>query len=406
MLTLYHRSGISQCLIQGAADDAAQAPVLLAAGQALTAAGLSAEAAFLSNAAVDLRLHQATNYFVDKFLALRAKVPVQQFETLCSALDPDRQGDELPCRFDRIAEVISDTLRAGKPWNLWSTYVRFIVCEPDSAKRNTIVLYHGSGIDECSIPKAADDAVQTPVLLAAGKALADAGLSAEAAFLSSAAVDLRLHEATNHYGDQFIALHAEIPTERYENLRRVLASDGQGGNLQCQFDRIADVISDTLRASESWNLWSTNVRFIVCEPAEAKPPDSPRDSSAATVNNQAAHPYVEPPQHKHDDLSFRSYSETRIYDALKQRGVLFFPLPVAVLGNDQKLEPDFVVIHQQKVGILEVHGAPYHPPQRATEEAERGRRFKLLGVSVHEFFDANRCRHDPQGVVDEFLNLF
>ena len=407
MITLYHRSGVNECLIPKAADDDSQGPVLLEAGKALTGAGLAAEAAFLSNAAEWIRLHEATNHYGDKFLALRATVPTEGYETLRRALDGDPQGGGLPCRFDRIAEVITDTLRASESWNLWSTYVRFIVCESTSAKHNTVVLYHGSGDNRCLIPKAADDAVLGPVLLEAGNALITQGQANEAAFLSNAAEGIRLHEATNRYGDQFLALRAAVPAARYETLRRTLDSDESDGDFQFRFDRIADVISDILRASESWNLWSTNVRFIVCEPAPTKPPEHPDDSGVATVANQALHSYADSPKHVYDGLYFRSRTETRIYDALKQRGALFFPLPVAVLGNDErKLEPDFVVIYKQKVGILEVHGAPYHPPQRAAAEAERGRRFKLLGVSVHEFFDADKCWEDPQGVVDDFLKLF
>ena len=106
-----------------------------------------------------------------------------------------------------------------------------------------ITLYHRSGINECLIPKAADDDSQGAVLHEAGKALKAQGLMNEAAFLSSAAVDLRLHEATNHYGDQFLALRAAVPTEGYEKMRRALDDDRQGG-LPCRFDRIAEVISE------------------------------------------------------------------------------------------------------------------------------------------------------------------
>ena len=77
MITLYHRSGVNVRLIPKAADDDSQGAVLLKAGKTLTGAGLSAEAAFLSNAAEGLHWHEATNHYGDKFPALRAAVPAE-----------------------------------------------------------------------------------------------------------------------------------------------------------------------------------------------------------------------------------------------------------------------------------------------------------------------------------------
>lgn len=108
MITLYHRSGVNECLIPKAADDDSQGEVWHEAVKALKAQGLMNEAAFLSSAVVALRWHEATNHYGDKFLALRATVPTEGYETLRRALDGDRQGGDLPCRFDRIAEVISE----------------------------------------------------------------------------------------------------------------------------------------------------------------------------------------------------------------------------------------------------------------------------------------------------------
>ena len=85
-----------------------------------------------------------------------------------------------------------------------------------------ITLYHRSGVNECLIPKAADDDSQGAVWHEAVKALKAQGLMNEAAFLSSAVVALRWHEATNHYGDKFLALRAAVTTEGYERLRRAL----------------------------------------------------------------------------------------------------------------------------------------------------------------------------------------
>jgi len=63
-----------------------------------------------------------------------------------------------------------------------------------------------------------------------------------------------------------------------------------------------------------------------------------------------------------DGLLFRSQSEIYLYQALKALGVSFAPLPVFIRGgNDYKrIEPDFVVIKDGIIMIVEVDGDTYH----------------------------------------------
>ena len=83
------------------------------------------------------------------------------------------------------------------------------------------------------------------------------------------------------------------------------------------------------------------------------------------------------------------------------------PLPLAVLGRRHRYkEPDFVVCHKGRCGVLEIHGDKWHPPETAAEEHERRREFVNLGITIFEIFDAGRCWRDPDGVVDEFLKAF
>ena len=58
-----------------------------------------------------------------------------------------------------------------------------------------------------------------------------------------------------------------------------------------------------------------------------------------------------------------------------------------------------------KWGILEVDGAPFHPPSRTTEDHTRDRFFKHHGIKVVEHYDADQCRNFPKLVVDQFLRL-
>ncbi|AMV24112.1 hypothetical protein VT84_06925 [Gemmata sp. SH-PL17] len=113
----------------------------------------------------------------------------------------------------------------------------------------------------------------------------------------------------------------------------------------------------------------------------------------------------------HDELRFRSRSEIAIYDVFKSRDVLFFPNAAAILGRHspeafEKREPDFLVCHKGKWGILEVSGEPWHSGAISTaKDHDRSRLFQHYGLVCVQHFDANRCRHSPADVVDEFLLL-
>ncbi|HVB22314.1 MAG TPA: hypothetical protein VNG51_10245 [Ktedonobacteraceae bacterium] len=106
------------------------------------------------------------------------------------------------------------------------------------------------------------------------------------------------------------------------------------------------------------------------------------------------------------NLRFRSESEKRIAQALDRAGVLFLPNCLARIttpeGRNTK-EPDFVVCHQGRWGILEVDGEPFHPPTRTVEDHKRDRDFRKYGIQV-EHFDASECYQQPDRVVKDFLD--
>ena len=106
---------------------------------------------------------------------------------------------------------------------------------------------------------------------------------------------------------------------------------------------------------------------------------------------------------RYNGLRFRSYSEIVIAKELDERGVLFFPLPAASRRGVRR-EPDFLIVVKGRVGILEVHGEPYHPATRAAEDHKRSLFFEESGIFV-KVFDAKECRTNPKTVVDTFLRL-
>ena len=109
-----------------------------------------------------------------------------------------------------------------------------------------------------------------------------------------------------------------------------------------------------------------------------------------------------------DNLRFRSQTEIRIAQALERAGVMFFPNCMARLSISDEAtgnrEPDFLVCADGRWGILEVDGDPYHPPERAAQEHERDRVFRLRGLKV-ERYSGGRCFETPDAVVAEFLKL-
>ena len=116
----------------------------------------------------------------------------------------------------------------------------------------------------------------------------------------------------------------------------------------------------------------------------------------------------------HDELHFRSKAEIAIYDELKQRDVLFFPNPAAVLGASaseygaavEKKEPDFLICYKGKWGILEINHDDFHTGiVRTTKDHERARKFNHYGLFFIHAYDYDKCRADRVGVVDEFLKL-
>ena len=126
-----------------------------------------------------------------------------------------------------------------------------------------------------------------------------------------------------------------------------------------------------------------------------------RQLEGKDISNQAK--IIAAPPYSYKRMGFRSKTEMLICKAFEKTKALFFPLPLANSKGIIK-EPDFLVCHEGKWGILEVAGKPYHPPSRAAEDHERTRWFEHHGIRVH-IYDANKCYQDPEGVVKEFLSL-
>lgn len=154
--------------------------------------------------------------------------------------------------------------------------------------------------------------------------------------------------------------------------------------------KFADLVIPSIAGYDIWGAYVS---------PRIEPPPSQTDG---TPLNAGA--LVSPGLIEHDGLRFRSRTETRIYDELKKRAVLFFPNAAAILGGtDTRREPDFLICQSGKWGILEVMGEDYHPAKTAMQDHERARLFKRYGLYYIEFYPATRCYTSPAEVVDEFL---
>ncbi len=85
-------------------------------------------------------------------------------------------------------------------------------------------------------------------------------------------------------------------------------------------------------------------------------------ASGAGINNQGRVRSENLASRECDGLLFRSEPEIHLYRALKSIGVTFAPLPVFLRGGPKyaRLEPDFVVLKDGVVMVIEVDGDTFH----------------------------------------------
>lgn len=97
-----------------------------------------------------------------------------------------------------------------------------------------------------------------------------------------------------------------------------------------------------------------------------------------------------------DGLLFRSEQEILLYKALKSSGVSFAPLPVFIHGGTEyrRIEPDFVVIKDGIILVVEVDGDTVHHETPAEAHA----RTTML---VHEGAHVERVKASECGTVED-----
>ncbi len=90
-----------------------------------------------------------------------------------------------------------------------------------------------------------------------------------------------------------------------------------------------------------------------------------------------------------DGLQFRSQQEINLYKALKALGVSFAPLPVFVRGGQEyrRIEPDFVIVKDGIMLVVEVDGDTFHkesPAEAYRTTMLEGERARMIHVNASE----------------------
>jgi uncharacterized protein YjbI with pentapeptide repeats len=102
---------------------------------------------------------------------------------------------------------------------------------------------------------------------------------------------------------------------------------------------------------------------------------------------------------------FHSDAQVKIAEILDRTSTLFIPnsqLRLATPAGRQNQQADFLIFHQNKLGILKIDRESSHP--NTTEDEMCG----LLidsGITLVKHYDASRCSEQPDLVVQEFLEI-
>ncbi|WP_437767153.1 hypothetical protein WMF27_20665 [Sorangium sp. So ce281] len=125
------------------------------------------------------------------------------------------------------------------------------------------------------------------------------------------------------------------------------------------------------------------------------------------VNNQGRVRSTNIPPHEHEGLFFRSPAEINLYQALKKLGVTFAPLPVFLRGgsNYKRIEPDFVIIKDGMMMVVEIDGKSFHQESPA-DAHERLRILDHEGAKI-ERVKAEQCStlEKAKACADELLSI-
>lgn len=221
----------------------------------------------------------------------------------------------------------------------------------------------------------------------------------------------------SQYNDEYIkALAAKL----WKQLSEAFDEKVKNNNLRSVFKRYLRRHQVTLHRTQviGVNLSGADLSGARISFANLSESDSSTDLQGATISDyNTVSDGIIKPENAHNqgflsstkeriyhwnDLRFHSQEQVKIAEALDRTNTLFFPNSKARLttpAGRQNQEPDFLIFHQGKWGILEIS----HPDTEKDET--RDRIFASHGISIIHYCDANRCREEPDRIVQEFLDI-
>jgi hypothetical protein len=221
-----------------------------------------------------------------------------------------------------------------------------------------------------------------PLLSTLARLFAREGATQEVAILATSRASIEHTEYDNwDGGTNFYTLYVRVPHWLFGRIEPSASEIGQ---------RILEKAGPILRPSRGHFL--RDVELV---------PDLVEDEhwrekamawlAGENVSNQGRVRSDNLPSRTDDGLLFRSQPEINLYRALKAEGVSFAPLPVFVRGGEhyRRIEPDFVVIKDGVVLIVEVDGDTVHNESPA--EAHDRTTMLLHEGALLERVNANRC---------------
>ena len=219
----------------------------------------------------------------------------------------------------------------------------------------------------------------------AGALAGAAAAQGDVASVTALAASVPRLEKTNYDnwngGTDLLTLYLEVPIQVFGQLVRV------------REDIQRSIIATLQPLIESYPGYSAEAVSIV---PTGKAPSNWRQQAVAWlrgegVTNQGRVRSDNIAARQYDGLLFRSEEEINLYKALKAAGVAFAPLPVFIRGGRdyKRIEPDFIIVKDGMVAVIEVDGDTVHKESPVEADA-RIAMLRLEGAYV-EHVRASDC---------------